>query len=1293
MKLFSFIKKCFLAGLVISISSCKPVGQIFDDFMPPTNPSISINSGASLTNSIAVTLTLNATEAHQMYITNTSGCSAGGAYEPYTSSKAWLLDQSNGVATVYAKFRDRRGNETSCLSASISHDSASPTVSSVSSTTSNGSYKAGDVISIQVNFSEAVTVVGTPTLTLETGATDRSVNYSSGSGSSTLTFNYTVQTGDINSDLDYVATTSLALNSGTIQDAAGNNATLSLPTPGAANSLGANKALVVDAVSPTVSSVNSLSNNGSYKAGDAISIQVNFSEAVTVNTTNGTPTLTLETGATDRAVSYASGSGTSSLTFTYTVQAGDTSSDLDYVATTSLALNSGTIKDTVGNNATLTLPAPGAANSLGANKALVVDTTSPTVASVNSSTANGSYKAGDAISIQVNFSESVVVDTTNGTPTLTLETGATDRAVNYASGSGTSSLTFTYTVQSGDTSSDLDYVATTSLALNGGTIKDAALNNATLTLPAPGAANSLGANKALVIDGITPSVASVNSSTADGSYKAGDAISIQVNFSESVVVDTTNGTPTLTLETGATDRAVNYASGSGTSSLTFTYTVQAGDTSSDLDYVATTSLALNTGTIKDSAGNDATLTLPAPGAANSLGANKALVVDTTAPTVASVNSSTADGTYGIGAVISIQANFSEAVSVDTTNGTPTLTLETGTTDRNANYTSGSGTTSLTFTYTIQAGDSSNDLDYVATTSLALNSATIKDAVGNNATLTLPAPGAANSLGANRAIVVDPVPVVTQVTSSTSNGTYGVGETLTIQVVFSEAVAVDTSLGTPALTLTTGSGTTAVNYASGTGTTTLSFNYSVGEGHYFSDLDYAATTSLALNSGTIKSSTNASQNAILTLASPGAANSLAANKDLRSLLYASKAWTVTDDTFGKVLAKGDINGDSYADVIVGIPAHNGGDGRIVVYSGNPSSAFGSVVLMDILGAANQAESFGNSVAAADVNNDGKAEVIVGIPLFDLPPVGTDHGKVSVYAFDVNNASPAPLYSINGVNADDNFGASVAWVGDLDADGKEEFLVGAIGVDGTGTSRGRVYIRSGADGSSLGTVSGDEDNAFFGASVAGTGDINNDGKPDFMVSAPIAAAGGISRGKVRVYSGADSTILYTYNGSADNDQWGYSLAGNADVNGDGRPDFMIGSSEVDPTVGAADRGQVIVYSGIDGTVIYTLSGAANSDNFGQSIDFVGDADNDGKKDFIIGATGVTVNGTVKGQATVYKGSDGTVLYTINGSETDEKFGYGVLGLRSSFENDSRDDFVVSAPFANGAGSDRGKIQVYR
>lgn len=346
----------------------------------------------------------------------------------------------------------------------VSADSTPPTVSSVSSSTANGSYKTGDVIAVQVNFDENVTVVGTPQLTLETGTTDRTVDYSSGTGTSTLTFNYTVQAGDSSSDLDYVATNSLTLNGGSIKDAAANDATRTLASPGAANSLGANKNIVIDGVAPTVSGVTSSTANGTYKIGDSISIQVNFDETVTVT---GTPQLTLETGTTDQTINYSSGSGTSALTFSYTVQSGDINADLDYVATNSLALNSGTIRDAAGNNATLTLASPGAANSLGNNKAIVIDGIAPAVNST--APVGGAVSTDTSVDFTVSFNKSVNNISTDDFALGT--TGTAAGTISSVSASSGSSVTVTVNSISGN--------GTIKLNLNGSTnISDAVGNGA-----------------------------------------------------------------------------------------------------------------------------------------------------------------------------------------------------------------------------------------------------------------------------------------------------------------------------------------------------------------------------------------------------------------------------------------------------------------------------------------------------------------------------------------------------------------------------------------------------------------------------------------------------------------------------------------------------------------------------------------------------------------------------------------------------------------------------------------------
>ena len=125
----------------------------------------------------------------------------------------------------------------------------------MSTSVSDGYYVAGDTLAFTVYFSEAVTVTGTPQLTLETGATDAVANYTSGSASSALVFRYVVTSGDNSNDLDYVSDSALTFNSGAIIDAAGSSADLTLAVPGAANSISSSKSLVIDNIAPIFSSV------------------------------------------------------------------------------------------------------------------------------------------------------------------------------------------------------------------------------------------------------------------------------------------------------------------------------------------------------------------------------------------------------------------------------------------------------------------------------------------------------------------------------------------------------------------------------------------------------------------------------------------------------------------------------------------------------------------------------------------------------------------------------------------------------------------------------------------------------------------------------------------------------------------------------------------------------------------------------------------------------------------------------------------------------------------------------
>ena len=312
--------------------------------------------------------------------------------------------------------------------------------------------------------------------------------------------------------------------------------------------------------------------DATYKVDDNIDITVTWDEAVAVT---DTPTLTLSNGAT---ATYQSGTGNAALVFRYTVVEDQTNS-----ADLSVSSYSGTIKDAAGNTA------EAASGDLGA---VIVDANSPGFQSVAAT--DGTYKVGDDIAITVTYGEAVI-----GTGSaLTLSNGAT--AV-YTSGSGSTAMVYTYTVEEGNTAS-----ADLSVSSYSGTIKDAAGNTA------EAASGDLGA---VIVDANSPTVTGVSSTSSNGFYINGNSLSIQIILSEAVNV---TGIPQLTLNTGETATAVNYSSGTSTNTLNFVYTVGPSHNNCDLDLLEPGSLALNGGTIKDVAGNDAILTLPEPGALNSL---------------------------------------------------------------------------------------------------------------------------------------------------------------------------------------------------------------------------------------------------------------------------------------------------------------------------------------------------------------------------------------------------------------------------------------------------------------------------------------------------------------------------------------------------------------------------------------------------------------------------------------------------------------------------------------------------
>src|SRR5262245_19959083 len=272
-------------------------------------------------------------------------------------------------------------------------------------------------------------------------------------------------------------------------------------------------------------------------------------------------------------------------------------------------------------------------------------------------------------------------------------------------------------------------------------------------------------------------------------------------------------------------------------------------------------------------------------------------------------------------------------------------------------------------------------------------------------------------------------------------------------------------------------------------------------------------------------------------------------------------------------------------------------------------------------------FGQAVAAAgDFNADGHPDVIVGAHFSS-----GNAGRAYLY---LGPSLGSPLV-VTGA-AGEELGYSVASAGDFNRDGFDDVIVGAPAIGGLG----HAYIFYGgplpntvADLTLTGEASGDN----FGNSVAAAGDINGDGFDDVVVGAPFAVASGAGRAYV-FYGGAvpNSVADITLSGAAVSDNFGCSVSGAGDFNGDGYDDVIIGA--VLGNSGGVDFGNALVFYGglvANSTPDLTLVGEADQDHFGISVSRAGDMNGDGYPDIIVGAPQNGFGGINAGRAYVYLG----------------------------------------------------------
>jgi hypothetical protein len=393
--------------------------------------------------------------------------------------------------------------------------------------------------------------------------------------------------------------------------------------------------------------------------------------------------------------------------------------------------------------------------------------------------------------------------------------------------------------------------------------------------------------------------------------------------------------------------------------------------------------------------------------------------------------------------------------------------------------------------------------------------------------------------------------------------------------------------------------------------------------------------------------------------------------------------------------GDVNGDGYSDVIVGADGYTNGqsyEGRAFVYHGSPA---GPSYNADWTAESNQASAyFGYSVATAgDVNGDGYADVIVGADGYDNGQ--TNEGAAFVYHGSANGLSVAADWTAESNQASAAFGRSVATAGDVNGDGYDDIIVGAYKFDNGETNEGGIFVYHGsATGLSTvyGTAEGNQVNAYFGYSVATAGDVNGDGYADVIIGADSYNNGESYEGAAFVYHGSAAGLTgfipcqlptissdWMAEGDQENAYFGRSVSTAGDVNGDGFADVIVGAGRY--TNGQSYEGAAFVYhgsaSGLSTTADWTAEGNQNGAFFGDSVGTAGDVNGDGYADVIVGAYHYENGDAQEGAAFVYHGSANGLSVAANWTaESDQywaHFGCSV-GTAGDVNGDGYTDVIV-------------------
>lgn len=373
---------------------------------------------------------------------------------------------------------------------------------------------------------------------------------------------------------------------------------------------------------------------------------------------------------------------------------------------------------------------------------------------------------------------------------------------------------------------------------------------------------------------------------------------------------------------------------------------------------------------------------------------------------------------------------------------------------------------------------------------------------------------------------------------------------------------------------------------------------------------------------------------------------------------------TDGFGASVAGIGDADGDGIPDVAVGTRVFT--NGYVRIYSGATGG------LLQHIAAPAGDDGFGWSLApGGDLDGDGHADFAVGARGAD-PAGRTNAGRVLVYS----GLTFQPILSLDGTVNNLFLGKTVAGGQDADGDGTPDFLA-----HGNGAGPGSVHLFSGRTGQQLRQHDGvPGQNVALGHALAFLGDLDQDGGNDYIIADQYFSAGGLLSGAVSVHSGATGAELFRARGEKPDARFGSAVACLGDVNGDGSPDFAVGASRETRQWSTNHTGTARVYSGADFLCLQVTPGDHpfydKVFEFGAALAGIGDADGDGRGDLAVGAPGATSLGLPDhGRVFVY-GFDSQMRST-SASISTSLGGHWAVDVEFSSAEAGRDFLLLPSP----------------